>query len=114
MKLIHGYKSGNGTATDRRDIVMAVSARFPDTHPWTGRMLPEWPGGVRQTRNNYPWDDWTNGRVWSITKGIDYQATTSSMRALLYQNQTDRVKCRSILRKTEDGKDEIVFQYVRR
>ena len=33
----------------------------------------------------YPWDEWTDGRVWELTQGEDFQCALPSFRQIVYK-----------------------------
>ncbi|WML79165.1 hypothetical protein [Streptomyces sp. VNUA74] len=33
----------------------------------------------------YPWEDWTDGSMWHLLQGIDYQTSTKGFRAVVHQ-----------------------------
>ncbi len=35
--------------------------------------------------SGYPWDEWTDGKWWRVTRGVDYQCSTQSLQAYLYR-----------------------------
>jgi len=40
-----------------------------------------WPGDVGEGRKTYPWDQWLDGQIWLLRRGVDYTCTTTAMRA---------------------------------
>ncbi len=34
----------------------------------------------------YPWDLWNNGKIWEVTRGIDFTVTPSSFTSRLYEH----------------------------
>lgn len=32
----------------------------------------------------YPWEEWLNGSIWSITRGEDFATSPTSMRTMIY------------------------------
>jgi hypothetical protein len=44
----------------------------------------------RSTQNNYPWDDWTDGGVWKLKKGEDFDCSFSSIRGAAYREGKKR------------------------
>jgi len=47
------------------------------------RILDEMPAR-KTTRARYPWDEWTDGRVWEITRGQDFTVSAINMSRMLY------------------------------
>lgn len=37
-----------------------------------------------RTQGKYPWNEWVDGSIWRITRGVDFTARMSSMRSHLY------------------------------
>lgn len=48
------------------------------------RRLKEFNFGSRQGAPKYPWDQWTNGEIWEVTHGKDFQCTPGSLVVYLY------------------------------
>jgi hypothetical protein len=62
----------------------------------------------------YPWDEWTDGSIWQILQGRDYDVATRSVQASLFSHATStdlRVRTRRVF---VDGRDGLVFQYFHR
>jgi hypothetical protein len=38
----------------------------------------------RGGKQKYPWDDWLNGQVWQLNKGVDYSSTPAEFRSQVY------------------------------
>jgi len=47
------------------------------------RILEELPPDSRGAPEVYPWSDWTDGRIWEITRGEDFTLAVQSMAGLL-------------------------------
>lgn len=65
------------------------------------------------TRSKYPWDAWTNGEIWEIRRGDDFESETTSMVPQLHEygrRNGFKVKTRTL--KGEGSPDTIVFQYI--
>ena len=65
-------------------------------------------------RDAYPWNEWTDGRIWKITRGEDFAVKFGSMQSMLrnkYINRDPTLKVR-INMFAEEG--YIIFQYYRR
>lgn len=57
---------------------------------------------------NFPWDKWTDGRVWRVTKGVDFTSSVCRMRQRIYAaGQKYGKRCHT---KVEDNKS-ILFQF---
>ena len=41
---------------------------------------------TKAERRYYPWPKWSNGKLWQIFPGEDFDIPTASMRAALYQH----------------------------
>src|SRR3954453_6112438 len=76
-----------------------------------GRRLEEFPDGDAPTPRRYPWSEWTDGSVWEIRRGEDYDASTENMRVNLHMRaEADLKKVRT--RKVRDEHGEgLVFQF---
>lgn len=42
------------------------------------------PGG-RIAFDQYPWDEWLDGRVWKLVQGTDFHASATAMRTYVYR-----------------------------
>lgn len=40
---------------------------------------------ARTKRSSYPWKDYFNGKVWKLTKGVDFHCMPEAFRAAAYQ-----------------------------
>ena len=54
----------------------------------------------------YPYDQWFDGQIWKISKGIDFNCTIESMRVSLFNT----AKKRGIKIRTTKKSDTIIFQ----
>ena len=64
--------------------------------------FPVW--GPQECR--YPYDEWFDGQIWKITKGIDFNCTIESMRVSLWTT----AKKRGIKIRTSKKGDALIFQ----
>lgn len=65
---------------------------------------------MRQGR--YPWagaEGWTNGSVWRIERGVDFECTAVGMRSTLYQKAT-KMRKRVMVQKISDAVLEFQFE----
>ncbi len=46
----------------------------------------------RATKFKYPWDEWLDGQVWELTKGVDFDCKLSSLRATAWTQGCRRNK----------------------
>lgn len=46
--------------------------------------IEEFPAEQRPPTRRYPWDDWTDGSVWRLVRGEDYDQETDQFRNRLY------------------------------
>lgn len=76
-----------------------------------GRRLERFPDSAASAPRRYPWSDWTDGSVWEIRRGEDYDASTENMRVNLHMRaEADLKKVRT--KKVRDEKGEgLVFQF---
>ena len=54
-------------------------------------VLNEWPG--RANGGSYPWNEWTDGRVYRATAGEDFKVPTNSFAGGLY-SKARSMKCK--------------------
>src|SRR3954454_17418294 len=75
------------------------------------KRLESFPGDVPSGARRYPWTEWTDGSVWEIRRGEDYDASTENMRVNLHMRaESDLKKVRT--RKVRDERGEgLVFQF---
>ncbi len=72
------------------------------------RFPPELGGGMRK----YPWHLWTDGGVWEVRQGEDFDIPAYSFQAAVHgRAKTLGVKVRTATRDTEDGVRAVVFQF---
>ena len=64
--------------------------------------FPVW--GPQECR--YPYDEWFDGQIWKITKGIDFNCTIESMRVSLWTT----AKKRGMKIRTSKKGDALIFQ----
>ncbi len=62
---------------------------------------------MRGRSQMHPWDEWTDGRIWKITQGIDFSSQINSMRS--YLSQKGKVYGKKV-RTTQEGKS-LIFQF---
>jgi hypothetical protein len=75
------------------------------------RRLDAFPAEHQPGRRKYPWHEWTDGSVWEVRRGEDYDVATENMRvnlhmkadALLWKVRTHKV--------TDDRSEGLVFQF---
>lgn len=58
-------------------------------------------------RGKYPWGRWTDGRIWEITQGTDFQVSIKAMVSALY----DRARRKGFDHRITQEGDRISFQY---
>jgi hypothetical protein len=78
------------------------------------RKLDSFPGDERPQapQRRYPWSDWTDGDVWEIRKGADYDVDTENMRVNLHM-RADTLFAKVRTRKVDDDRGEgLVFQFL--
>ncbi len=61
-------------------------------------------------RSTYPWNEWTDGRIWQATKDVDFKLTPAKMRNILYAKAAALQQ--RVLTYIQD--DVITFQFVSR
>lgn len=70
------------------------------------------PGDDRSGQRRYPWSEWTDGSVWEIRRGVDYDVATENMRVNLHM-KADGLAIKVRTRKVNDESGEgLVFQFV--
>lgn len=76
------------------------------------RKLDTFPDDRPSARQKYPWEEWTDGSVWEIRQGIDYDVATENMRVNLHMKadaQSQKVKTKKV--RDEEG-EGLIFQFL--
>ena len=60
----------------------------------------------------YPWREWTDGSVWEITQGEDYNLLTQNMQVNLHMRAAKEGKRVQTRRIRENGSERLVFQFL--
>ncbi len=74
------------------------------------KRLEQFPDAGQATSRRYPWSEWTDGGVWEIRRGEDYDAATENMRVNLHMKAKSlgqKVKTKKVI----DGAG-LVFQFL--
>jgi hypothetical protein len=77
------------------------------------KRLDSFPEDEAREPRRYPWHDWTDGGVWEIRRGEDYDVETENMRANLHiraESNTPPLKVRTKKVSDEEG-EGLVFQF---
>src|SRR3954447_13556671 len=75
------------------------------------KRLESFPGDVPSGARRYPWAEWTDGSVWEIRRGEDYDAATENMRVNLHM-KADALAKKVRTKKVRDEQGEgLVFQF---
>ena len=65
------------------------------------------PGQQHQSTRRYPWDEWCDGRIWKLVRGVDFDAPVDQFRNRFYPQANNRgLKVRSA--KLVEGEQEIL------
>src|SRR4051812_47093820 len=76
------------------------------------KRLNAFPGDESTEQRRYPWSDWTDGAVWEIRRGGDYDVATENMRVNLHM-KADALLRKVRTRKINDQDGEgLVFQFL--
>jgi hypothetical protein len=76
------------------------------------KRLDIFPGDHTGPRQKYPWSDWTDGSVWQIRRGEDYDVATENMRVNLHMKAdalSRKVRTKKI---TDEHGEGLVFQFL--
>ena len=60
----------------------------------------------------YPWHEWTDGSVWEIVQGEDYNLLTENMQVNLHMRAAKEGKRVQTRRIRENGSERLVFQFL--
>lgn len=47
-------------------------------------VLDQWPSITRTRSSKYPWSDWSNGAIWQVTAGADFDSSLKTFVQGLY------------------------------
>ena len=76
------------------------------------KRLDAFPGHERSGQRRYPWSEWTDGGVWEIRRGTDYDVATENMRVNLHM-KADALVVKVRTQKVNDRNGEgLVFQFI--
>src|SRR3954454_15552216 len=76
------------------------------------KRLSSFPGDESNEQRRYPWSEWTDGAVWEIRRGDDYDVATENMRVNLHM-KADALAIKVRTRKINDEHGEgLVFQFL--
>jgi hypothetical protein len=74
--------------------------------------LDQFPDEAPQAKRKYPWDEWSDGSVWEIKRGEDYDVATENMRVNLHM-KADALARKVKTRKFSDERGEgLIFQFI--
>jgi hypothetical protein len=73
------------------------------------KQLEKFPDGEGAAPRRYPWAEWTDGGVWEIVRGEDYDVATENMRVNLHM-KADSLG-RKVQTKKIDAGSGLVFQF---
>ncbi len=62
----------------------------------------------------YPWPQWTDGSIWRIVRGVDFDVAPRSMQATLFARASRdgmRLATRQVI---DDGREAVVFRFEHR
>ena len=69
--------------------------------------LDEFPSGATK----YPWEDWLDGSIWLLRKGVDYDIGTPSMRqAVARAAKASGKQLRTRTEREKDGTEALIIQ----
>lgn len=75
------------------------------------RRLNKFPADGAPSTRRYPWHEWTDGSVWEIRRGEDYDVATENMRVNLHM-KADGLAMKVRTKKIRDEQGEgLVFQF---
>src|SRR3954452_6229713 len=76
-----------------------------------GKRLNQFPEEAGDGQRRYPWAEWTDGSVWEIRRGEDYDAATENMRVNLHMKADAlAIKVRTT-KVRDDGGEGLAFQF---
>lgn len=75
------------------------------------KRLKEFPGEAARKQRRYPWAEWTDGGVWEIQRGTDYDVATENMRVNLHM-KADALLRKVRTKKTTQHGEGLIFQFL--
>lgn len=76
------------------------------------KRLESFPDSSTRAPRRYPWSEWTDGGVWEIRRGEDYDAATENMRINLHM-KADALAMKVRTKKVNDENGEgLIFQFL--
>jgi hypothetical protein len=75
------------------------------------KRLEKFPGDTPRGPRRYPWNEWTDGSVWEIRRGEDYDAATENMRVNLHMKADSLAKKVRTKKVRDDQGEGLVFQF---
>lgn len=74
------------------------------------KAFPEVRGGRRA---KYPWDEWTDGSIWELKRGQDFEVPRYAMQTMLHTKARQLgLKVRTRSYESEKGDEILVFQFL--
>jgi hypothetical protein len=76
------------------------------------KRLEKFPDERRRGQPKYPWDEWADGGVWEIRRGVDFDVATETMRVNLHMKAdslSQKVRTHKIV---DDEGEALVFQFL--
>lgn len=75
------------------------------------RRLDQFPNDARPAHQKYPWSEWTDGSVWEIRRGVDYDVATENMRVNLHMKADAHFRKVRTKKITDDQGEGLIFQF---
>ena len=63
------------------------------------------------SKSKYPWDEWSDGRIYEIKKGIDFNCSVTGMQSQIRMRARSTSKENDQVRVSIGEDDTIVFQF---
>lgn len=75
------------------------------------KRLKEFPDEAARRLRRYPWAEWTDGGVWEIQRGNDYDVATENMRVNLHMKADALLRKVRTMKTTQHG-EGLIFQFL--
>src|SRR5436305_240209 len=76
------------------------------------KKLNAFPGDEPPGQRRYPWSEWTDGGVWEIRRGDDYDVVTENMRVALHMKGDQLLRKVRTKKVTDEAGEGLVFQFL--
>jgi hypothetical protein len=76
------------------------------------KKLDAFPGDRARSQRRYPWHEWTDGGIWEIRHGEDYDVATENMRVNLHMKADQQLRKVRTKKVSDQAGERLVFQFM--